>query len=70
MCVIEHRALYNRRNSLHYTIPPILGAFYSNDNRILFTDLKQVIVKKCPSRIICIRQKIYSLLTNASEMGG
>ena len=30
--VIVHRALYNRRNFLHYIIPPpILGAFYNKE---------------------------------------
>ena len=27
----DHRVLYNWRNSLHYLIPPILGAFYNNE---------------------------------------
>ena len=37
--VIYLRGLYNRRNSLHYLIPPILlGAFVT-----LFTDLEQAI---------------------------
>ena len=29
---LNHTALYNRTNFLHYLIPPILGAFYSNEN--------------------------------------
>ena len=38
-----HRALYNRRNFLHYNIPPILGAFYNNEKIILFIVIEQAI---------------------------
>ena len=30
--LFNDRALYNQRNFLHYLIPPILGAFYNNEN--------------------------------------
>ena len=33
-----HRALYNRRNFLHYLIP-ILGAFYNNKNYLLISNI-------------------------------
>ena len=34
---LKYRALYNRRNFLHYLIPPpSLGAFYNNEKIIFF----------------------------------
>ena len=45
---VVHRALYNRRKSLHYFIPPsILGAFYNKEKNILFIDIEQAISQKC-----------------------
>ena len=41
--ILTHRALYNRRNFLHYIIPPILGAFYNKEKNILFIDIEQTI---------------------------
>ena len=39
--IISHRALYNRRNLLHYLIPQILGAFLTMKKIIFFVDIEQ-----------------------------
>ena len=60
------RALYSRRNSLHYLIPPFLGTVTKMFCLLIWNRL---FFNECQDWIICRMQKNCSLLTNATEMG-
>ena len=49
---LMHRALYNRKNSLHTSFR-FLSAFYNNDKNILFFDMKQANCQKM-SKLNCL----------------